>query len=49
MQVMKHILTEPSSAFASDNFYISNTCNALIHGMMSVEAEHITYAAVQVS
>ncbi|KAG1730370.1 uncharacterized protein EDB91DRAFT_1059505 [Suillus paluster] len=47
--VMKHILTGPSSALTGDNFHISNTCNASIHGMMSVEAEHIAYAAVQVS
>ncbi|KAG2038104.1 hypothetical protein BDR03DRAFT_1010044 [Suillus americanus] len=45
--VIKHILTVPSSALAGDNFHISNTCNALIHDMMSVKAEHIAYAAVQ--
>lgn len=39
----------PSSALAGDDFHISNTCNASLHGMMSFEAEHIAYGAIQVS
>ncbi|KAG1730881.1 hypothetical protein EDB19DRAFT_1641082 [Suillus lakei] len=46
-RVLKHILTGPSSALAGDDFHISNTCNASLHGMMSFEAEHIAYGAVQ--
>ncbi|KAG0696583.1 hypothetical protein DFH29DRAFT_879255 [Suillus ampliporus] len=46
-RVMKHVLTGPSSALAGDNFHVSNSCNAIIHGMMMVEAENIAYAAVQ--
>ncbi|KAG2363383.1 hypothetical protein BDR07DRAFT_1375842 [Suillus spraguei] len=45
--VMKHVLTSPSSALAGDDFHISDSCNAIIHGMMTVEAENITYAAIQ--
>ncbi|KAG2117891.1 uncharacterized protein F5147DRAFT_806552 [Suillus discolor] len=44
-RVMKHVLTSPSSALAGDNFHISNSCNAVIHRMMIVEAENIAYAA----
>ncbi|KAG2150879.1 hypothetical protein DEU56DRAFT_962418 [Suillus clintonianus] len=46
-RVMKHVLTGPSSALAGDDFHVSNSCNAVIHGMMTVEAENIAYAAVQ--
>jgi hypothetical protein len=46
---MKHVLTGPSSALTGDNIHISNSCNAVIHGMMTVEAENIAYAAIQVS
>ncbi|KAG2127025.1 hypothetical protein BD769DRAFT_1668151 [Suillus cothurnatus] len=45
--VMKHVLTGPLSALTGDDFHISNSCNAVIHGMMTVEAEDIAYAAVQ--
>ncbi|KAG2131928.1 hypothetical protein BD769DRAFT_1354949 [Suillus cothurnatus] len=45
--VMKHVLTGPSSALTGDNIHISNSCNAVIHGMMTVEAENIAYAAIQ--
>jgi len=46
---MKHILTGPSSALAGDDFHVSNSCNASLHGMMSVEAEHVAYGAVLVN
>jgi hypothetical protein len=46
---MKHIITGPSSALAGDDFHVSNSCNAVLHRMMTVEAENIAYAAVQVS
>lgn len=46
---MKHILTGPSSALAGDDFHVSNSCNAVLHRMMAVEAENVAYSAVQVS
>ncbi|KAG1843744.1 hypothetical protein C8R48DRAFT_780584 [Suillus tomentosus] len=47
LKVMKHVLTGPSSALAGDDFHVSNSCNAVIHGIMTVEAENIAYAAIQ--
>ncbi|KAG2739105.1 hypothetical protein P692DRAFT_20756614 [Suillus brevipes Sb2] len=46
-RVMKHIITGPSSALTGDDFHVSNSCNAVLHRMMTVEAENIAYAAVQ--
>ncbi|KAG0705116.1 hypothetical protein DFH29DRAFT_997158 [Suillus ampliporus] len=46
-RVMKHVLTSPLSALAGDKFHVSNSCNAVIHRMMTVEAENIAYAAIQ--
>jgi len=48
IQVLKHIFTSPSSALSSGVSNGTRPCNAKIHGMSEVEAEHIAYAAVQV-
>ncbi|KAG1732623.1 uncharacterized protein EDB91DRAFT_1251671 [Suillus paluster] len=45
-RVMKHVLTGPSSAFGGDDFHVPNSCNVSLHGMTSIEAENIAYAAV---
>ncbi|KAG2144820.1 hypothetical protein BD769DRAFT_1347572, partial [Suillus cothurnatus] len=46
--VAKHIFTSPSSALSAGASNGTRPCNAKIHGMSVVEAEHIAYAAVQV-
>ncbi|KAG2747050.1 hypothetical protein P692DRAFT_20736726, partial [Suillus brevipes Sb2] len=46
-RVAKHIFTSPSSALSASVSNGTRPCNAKIHGMSTVEAEHIAYAAVQ--
>jgi len=46
MQVAKHIFTSPSSALKAGISNGTCTCNAKLHGMTRVEAEHIVYATV---
>lgn len=46
-RVAKHIFTSPSSALSAGASNGTRPCNAKIHGMSVVEAEHIAYAAVQ--
>ncbi|KAG1786578.1 hypothetical protein EV424DRAFT_1551397 [Suillus variegatus] len=45
-RVMRHILTGPSTALGQDS-WATQTCNAMLHDMTTVEAEHIAYAFVQ--
>ncbi|KAG1889700.1 uncharacterized protein F5891DRAFT_892818, partial [Suillus fuscotomentosus] len=45
--VTKHIFTSPSSALKAGVSNGTRACNAKLHGMAGVEAEHIAYAAVQ--
>jgi hypothetical protein len=47
-QVMRHIFTGPSTALGDDS-RATRSCNAALHDMVSVEAEHIAYGCVQVS
>ncbi|KAG1776115.1 hypothetical protein EV702DRAFT_1231094, partial [Suillus placidus] len=46
-RVTKHIFTSPSSALKVGVSSGTRACNAKLHGMTRVEAEHIAYAAVQ--
>jgi len=46
-QVMRHIFTGPSTALGEDS-RATRSCNAALHDMTSVEAEHIAYGCVQV-
>ncbi|KAG1721734.1 hypothetical protein EDD22DRAFT_962429 [Suillus occidentalis] len=46
-RVIKHIFTSPSSALKAGGSSGTRACNAKLHGMKEVGAEHITYAAVQ--
>ncbi|KAG1732695.1 uncharacterized protein EDB91DRAFT_1251737 [Suillus paluster] len=46
-RVIKHIFTSPSSALKAGVSSGTRACNAKLHGMKEVGAEHITYAAVQ--
>ncbi|KAG1718813.1 uncharacterized protein EDB91DRAFT_1089765 [Suillus paluster] len=46
-RVIKHIFTSPSSALKAGVSSGTRTCNAKLHGMKEVGAEHIAYAAVQ--
>jgi hypothetical protein len=48
VKVMRHIFTGPSTALGQDS-RATRTCNAALHDMTTVEAEHIAYACVQVS
>ncbi|KAG1774443.1 hypothetical protein EV702DRAFT_974801, partial [Suillus placidus] len=48
-RVTKHIFTSPSSALKVGVSSGTRACNAKLHGMIRVEAEHIAYAAVQVT
>ncbi|KAG1796085.1 uncharacterized protein HD556DRAFT_1234928 [Suillus plorans] len=48
-RVAKHIFTSPSSALKVGVSNGTRACNAKLHRMTGVEAEHIAYAAVQVS
>lgn len=48
VKVMRHIFTGPSTALGQDS-WATRTCNAMLHDMTTVEAEHIAYACVQVS
>jgi len=45
---MRHIFTGPSTALGDDS-RATRLCNASLHDMTTVEAEHIAYACVQVS
>jgi hypothetical protein len=45
---MHHIFTGPSTALGDDS-RATHSCNASLHDMTTVEAEHIAYACVQVS
>jgi hypothetical protein len=45
---MRHIFTGPSTALGDDS-RATRSCNASLHDMTTVEAEHIAYACVQVS
>ncbi|KAG1847058.1 hypothetical protein F4604DRAFT_1688178 [Suillus subluteus] len=44
--VMRHIFTGPSTALGQDS-WATRTCNAALHDMTTVEAEHIAYTCVQ--
>ncbi|KAG1764281.1 hypothetical protein EV702DRAFT_1205055 [Suillus placidus] len=46
-RVTKHIFTSLSSALKAGVSSGTRTCNAKLHGMKEVGAEHITYAVVQ--
>ncbi|KAG1750377.1 uncharacterized protein EDB91DRAFT_1078427 [Suillus paluster] len=46
-RVTKHIFTSPSSALKAGVSSGTRACNAKLHGMKEVGAEHIAYAAVQ--
>ncbi|KAI6146030.1 hypothetical protein BKA82DRAFT_20491 [Pisolithus tinctorius] len=45
-RVMRHIFTGPSTALGEQSRG-TRPCNAILHGMTSVEPEHIAYASVQ--
>ncbi|KAG2741471.1 hypothetical protein P692DRAFT_201726632, partial [Suillus brevipes Sb2] len=45
-RIIKHIFTSPSSALTTGASNGTRPCNAKIHAMAKVEAEHIAYAAV---
>jgi hypothetical protein len=45
---MRHIFTGPSTALGDDS-RATRSCNASLHDMTTVEAEHIAYACVQAS
>jgi len=45
---MRHIFMGPSTALGEDS-RATCSCNATLHDMTTVEAEHIAYACVQVS
>ncbi|KAG1825458.1 uncharacterized protein BJ212DRAFT_1260159, partial [Suillus subaureus] len=45
-QIMRHIFTGPSTALGDDS-RATRSCNASLHDMSTVEAEHIAYACVQ--
>ncbi|KAI6146242.1 hypothetical protein BKA82DRAFT_152771 [Pisolithus tinctorius] len=45
-RVMCHIFTGPSTALGEQS-HGTQTCNTILHGMTSVEPEHIAYASVQ--
>ncbi|KAG1738535.1 hypothetical protein EDB19DRAFT_1983178 [Suillus lakei] len=47
LKVTKHIFTSPSSALKAGVSSRTRACNAKLHGMKEVGAEHIAYAAVQ--
>ncbi|KAG2342568.1 hypothetical protein BDR05DRAFT_948923 [Suillus weaverae] len=47
-QIIKHIFTLPSSVLTTGASNGTHPCNAKIHAMSKVEAEHIAYAAIQV-
>ncbi|KAG1725125.1 hypothetical protein EDB19DRAFT_1833926 [Suillus lakei] len=47
--VTKHIFTSPSSALMIGVLNGTRPCNAKIHGMSKVDAEHIAHAAVQLN
>ncbi|KAG2738402.1 hypothetical protein P692DRAFT_201687204, partial [Suillus brevipes Sb2] len=46
VKVMCHIFTGPSTALGQDS-RATRTCNAALHNMTTVEAEHIAYACIQ--
>ncbi|KAG1722129.1 hypothetical protein EDB19DRAFT_2044134 [Suillus lakei] len=46
-RVTKHIFTSPSSALKAGVSSRTRACNAKLHGMKEVGAEHIAYAVVQ--
>ncbi|KAG1846262.1 hypothetical protein F4604DRAFT_1688468 [Suillus subluteus] len=46
-RVMRHIFTGPSTALGNDS-RATPSCNAVLHDMTTVEAEHIAYGCVQV-
>jgi hypothetical protein len=45
---MRHIFTGPSTALGDDSCTM-RLCNAPLHDMTTIEAEHIAYACVQAS
>ncbi|KAG1724019.1 hypothetical protein EDB19DRAFT_2028955 [Suillus lakei] len=47
-RIMRHIFTGPSTALGDDS-RATRSCNASLHDMTTVEAEHIAYACVQAS
>ncbi|KAG2046036.1 hypothetical protein BDR06DRAFT_899880, partial [Suillus hirtellus] len=44
--IMQHIFTGPSTALGDDS-RATRSCNASLHDMTTVEAEHIAYACIQ--
>ena len=47
-KVGRHIFLGPSSAFGGDT-RATRSCNAVLHNMSTVQAEHIGYICIQVS
>ncbi|KIJ14905.1 hypothetical protein PAXINDRAFT_78100, partial [Paxillus involutus ATCC 200175] len=45
-RVMRHVFTGPSTALGGPS-RATRTCNAILHDMRKVEAEHIAYTCVQ--
>ncbi|KAG2738322.1 hypothetical protein P692DRAFT_20758989 [Suillus brevipes Sb2] len=45
-RIMRHIFTGPSTALGDDS-RATRSCNASLHDMTTVEAEHIAYACIQ--
>ncbi|KAG1855176.1 hypothetical protein DFJ58DRAFT_659984, partial [Suillus subalutaceus] len=46
-RTMRHIFTSPSSVYGGE-MWVTRTCNAALHDMMTVEAAHIAYGCLQV-
>ncbi|KAG2036949.1 hypothetical protein BDR03DRAFT_1011093 [Suillus americanus] len=46
-RVMRHIFTGPSTALGNDS-RATRSCNAVLHDMTTIKAEHIAYGCVQV-
>jgi hypothetical protein len=49
VRVGRHIFLGPSHALGGDSARATRTCNAILHSMTTVEAEHLAYICVQVS
>ncbi|KAG6369750.1 hypothetical protein JVT61DRAFT_13620 [Boletus reticuloceps] len=47
VRVGQHIFLGPSHALGGDSVRATHTCNAILHGMTTIEAEHIAYICVQ--
>lgn len=49
VRVGRHIFLGPSHALGGDSARATRSCNTILHGMTTIEAEHIAYICVQVS